>query len=113
MNLAYCGLNCGECLIYLATINHDEEEQTRLARAYSTDTCIFSKEDMFCLGCHSDLHSEKMCGGCGIRTCGVKRPCSICAECDEFPCSLLEEHLGSNSDGLNHLKQLAAEYESR
>ncbi len=49
MKLAYCGLNCGECLIYLVTINNNEKEQIRLVKEYSTDTCIFSKEDMFCL----------------------------------------------------------------
>ena len=84
MELAYCGLNCNECPIYLASISQNTAEQIRLAHDYSTDACKFSKEDMYCLGCHSDTVSQKMCGDCEIRMCG-----------------------GDNSDRLNNLKQLA------
>ena len=63
MDLAYCGLNCGECAVYLASVRKDTAEQIRLADEYSTDTYKFSKEDMYCLGCHSDTVSPKMCGG--------------------------------------------------
>ena len=52
MDLAYCGLNCGEYAVYLKS----------------------------------------------------------CAECGGFPCSTLEKNLGDNSDNLNRLRQLAAEY---
>lgn len=110
MKLAYCGMKCGECLIYLASINKNEAEQFRLAKEYSTDTCQFSKEDMFCLGCHSDTTSEKMCGGCEIRKCSSEKFYETCIECEKFPCSILEKCLGDNSDSLNSLKQLAAEY---
>ncbi len=71
MELAYCGLHCEECPVYLATVNKDDEKQKLLAKEYSTDTCTFSKEDMICLGCHSDTVSEKMCGDCEHRTCGL------------------------------------------
>lgn len=110
MELAYCGLRCDECPIYLASINNNPAEQIRLAKEYSSDTCTFTKEDMFCLGCHSDTPSEKMCMGCEIRKCGVKKTFSICAECGEFPCAILKRYLGDNSASLNNLKQLAAEF---
>jgi len=110
MALAYCGLNCDECQIYLASINENTNEQLRLAKEYSTDTCKFTKEDMFCLGCHSEKVSEKMCGDCEIRECGTKRSCGNCAECDDFPCLILKKYLGENSDSLNNLKQLATEF---
>lgn len=97
MSLAYCGLKCDECPVYLATINNNKEEQSRLAKEYSTDTCKFTRNDMLCLGCRSDNPSEKMCSGCGIRQCGVRKSCSICSECNEFPCSI----------------QLAVEYKNR
>lgn len=90
MKFAYCGLNCNECSIYLASISNNTAEQIQLAKAYSTDTCEFSKEDMYCLGCHSGTTSEKMCGGCEIRKCGTEK-------CD-------------NTESINSLKQLAAEY---
>ena len=44
MDLAYCGLNCGECAVYLASVRKDTAEQIRLADEYSTDTYKFSKE---------------------------------------------------------------------
>ena len=108
MELAYCGLKCDECPVYTASVSKNTEEQSRLAKEYSTDDYQFSKEDMVCFGCHSEFTSKKMCGDCEIRKCGVERAGKNCAECTEFPCSLLEEQLGGSSDGLNRLKQLAA-----
>lgn len=110
MYLAYCGLNCGECAVYLASVRKDTAGQIRLADEYSTDTYKFSKEDMYCLGCHSDTVSQKMCGDCEIRLCCTKKSYKSCAECGGFPCSTLEKNLGDNSDNLNRLRQLAAEY---
>ena len=110
MELAYCGLNCDECPVYLASISQNADEQVRLAKEYSTVTCKFSKADMYCLGCHSEVISEKMCGGCEIRKCGAEKSCKNCAECNDFPCPILEKYLGENSEGLNKLKQIAAEF---
>lgn len=110
MELAYCGLNCNQCPVYLASITKNTEKQIILAKEYSTDTCKFSKDDMFCLGCHSDTLSDKMCGGCEIRKCGIEKTSGSCAACAEFPCSILETYLGVNSDSLNNLKELAAKY---
>ena len=42
MYLAYCGLNCGECAVYLASVRKDTAGQIRLADEYSTDTYKFS-----------------------------------------------------------------------
>ena len=108
MDLAYCGLNCNECPVYLVSISKNTAEQIRLANEYSTNNGGFSKEDMYCLGCHSDTVSQKMCGDCEIRLCDAKKSYGSCAECEEFPCSKLEENLGANSDNLNNLKQLAS-----
>lgn len=110
MALAYCGLNCTKCSVYLASIKKDTSEQSRLAKEYSTATCIFSKEDIFCLGCQSKNFSMKICGGCEIRNCCIEKTCTNCAECNEFPCLMLEKYLGNNPDSLDNLKQLAIEY---
>ena len=64
MVLAYCGLDCNECPVYLASIENNTARQIQLAREYSTDTCKLWREDMHCLGCHSDTVSEKMCVDC-------------------------------------------------
>ncbi len=72
MESAYCGLKCNECPVYQASVSRNTAEQIRLAEEYSTDTCKFTKEDMYCLGCHSDMPSQKMCGDCEIRIRGGK-----------------------------------------
>lgn len=110
MELAYCGLKCGECPVYLASVSKNKAQQIKLAKEYSTDTWKFSEEDMYCLGCHSDTLSEKMCGACEIRKCGVEKALKNCAGCAEFPCPILGKYLDANSDNLNTLKQLAAKY---
>ncbi len=71
METAYCGLHCEKCPVYLASLGGNTEEQIRLAAEYSTDTCQFSPEDMYCLGCHSDTPSQKMCSDCEIRNRGL------------------------------------------
>lgn len=110
MKSAYCGSDCRECPVYLASVGRDTAAQIRLADEYSTVACRFSKEDMYCLGCHSDTVSQKMCGECEIRICGAKKSYGSCAECSEFPCSILEKYSDDAPDILNRLKQLAAEY---
>lgn len=51
-----------------------------LKEGYSIDTCKFSKEDMYCLGCYFDTVSSKMCENCKIRICGMKKPYGSSAE---------------------------------
>ena len=34
MDLAYCGLNCNECPIYLASVSKNTAEQIRLANVW-------------------------------------------------------------------------------
>lgn len=111
MDIAYCGLQCRECPVYLATVGKKEDLQARLAEDYSTDTVLFTKEDMVCMGCHSDAPSEKMCGGCPIRICGIEKSCRHCAECSEFPCKVLNQAFAGNPDQMTVLKQLADEYQ--
>lgn len=47
MDFSYCGLDCNECPVYLATISKNTDEQIKLANEYSTDVTKFSKEDMY------------------------------------------------------------------
>ena len=41
MDFAYCGLDCSECPVYLATIRKNTDEQIKLANEYSTDVTKF------------------------------------------------------------------------
>ena len=44
MDFTYCGLDCSECPVYLATIRKNTDEQIKLANEYSTDVTKFSKD---------------------------------------------------------------------
>ena len=41
--IAYCGLICSECPVYIVTQTGNEELKEQLARDYSTETCKFEK----------------------------------------------------------------------
>ena len=47
MVLKYCGLNCKECPVYLASISKNTAEKIRLANEYLAGTFKFSKKDMY------------------------------------------------------------------
>lgn len=72
--IACCGLVCGECPVYIATMNHDEGAKARLATEYSNEHCVFEKDDMNCEGCFSvGDNNNKMCGSCAGRRCGAEK----------------------------------------
>ncbi|MDA3787000.1 MAG: DUF3795 domain-containing protein [Desulfobacula sp.] len=93
-----CGLYCGVCAIYMAHRDNNKKFKERLAGLYSGE--VFGKgtlpnsenlsaEDIRCRGCLSDdlfMH----CNQCEIRDCTKKKGYAGCHECDEFPCSYIE-----------------------
>lgn len=59
---------------------------------------------MFCLGCHCDTLSGKMCGGCERRKCDIEKSYRNCAKCDSFPCNILKKYLGYSSNSFSFVK---------
>jgi hypothetical protein len=52
--LAYCGLDCGGCGVYLATKNNDKAQRIKTAEEWSKQYgYTFSPEDINCGGCTS------------------------------------------------------------
>jgi hypothetical protein len=96
--IAYCGLSCDTCSIYLATRETDSTKQkklrieiARLCREhYGKD---YSPEDISdCDGCRTEggrLFSG--CRNCLIRKCAIQRGYENCAWCDEYVCEKLNE----------------------
>lgn len=105
--ISYCGLKCNECPVFLATINNDNILRKKLAKQYSTKKCIFTEEDMNCLGCHSNMAKKsKMCGNCEIRNCKSNKDISNCGECEKYPCKLIKKYVpdgNENSEFLNKI----------
>ncbi len=86
--LAPCGLYCGVCGIYLADRDNNEKFKERLCAVYGT-----RPEDIQCKGC---LHDDEeaiffYCRACPIKTCTREKGIEGCHQCDDFPCTLIEE----------------------
>jgi hypothetical protein len=86
--MAICGLDCGGCGAYLATVNDDDDKREEVAALWSKQyKAAITPEMINCRGCRSE--SEPLfshCQVCEIRQCGQTRGVENCAHCDDFPC---------------------------
>jgi Protein of unknown function (DUF3795) len=99
--IAYCGLTCQTCPIYLATRQENGEEQARM-RAEIIQLCKdhygidYKVEDITdCDGCNTG--GERLvsaCKSCSIRKCAREKELENCACCTEYPCGNLEAFFG-------------------
>ncbi|MCF7810797.1 DUF3795 domain-containing protein [bacterium] len=90
--IAVCGLDCGQCEAYIATVNDDDEARAKVAAKWAE---AFNPEikatDINCNGCTSKegVHFG-YCSMCKIRLCGLDRGLDNCAYCDDYACEILE-----------------------
>jgi Protein of unknown function (DUF3795) len=100
--IAYCGLACHTCPIYLATRQENKAEQTRIRIEISQLLkgqygMNYEPEDITdCDGCRTDsgrLFSG--CRNCLIRKCATERRLENCAYCAEYACERLEAFFNS------------------
>ena len=95
--MAYCGLVCQTCPIYVATRKEDRKEQARM-RAEIAQLCKeqygmkYEPEDITnCDGCQTEggrLFSA--CKNCPIRNCAKQKELENCAYCREYVCERIE-----------------------
>ena len=79
--IAYCGLFCGACKIFISNQNNTLEQLS--------DKTIIPIEFLKCNGCRSD-ETSLYCMNCAMKKCAVKKEIFSCARCNEFPCSVLK-----------------------
>jgi hypothetical protein len=79
--IAYCGIYCGACGIYLAT-------QAGKLGPIAEQSGI-PVEYQGCDGCRTEKNNL-CCANCSIKRCCQHKNIDSCSECDEFPCSVLE-----------------------
>jgi hypothetical protein len=97
--IAPCGLYCGVCGILYATLENNLKFKERLLGVYKgklPNSENLSVEDIHCKGCLSD-ELFYFCRECAIKDCTTKKGYTGCNECNDFPCTLIEEfsiHLG-------------------
>jgi hypothetical protein len=95
--IAYCGLNCVKCPIYLATreTNAEKQKQKReeiarqIEEKYGMQCRVEDVTD--CDGCPAQggrLFSG--CQKCRIRKCAREKGIENCAHCSEYACEKLE-----------------------
>lgn len=79
--IAYCGIICSKCPVYLATQADDDQARAEVAKLWSKQYGMDIKpEDVNCDGCLQKtgrLFSH--CRVCDIRACGMEKKISTCA----------------------------------
>lgn len=86
--MAPCGLYCGACGVYIATRDQNEKFRTLMGNLYGT-----RPEETKCLGCMQSDASDTLysyCKQCTIRDCVQSKGFYSCHQCDEWPCSMIE-----------------------
>ena len=87
--MAPCGLYCGTCAVYISTRDGNTRFRDILAGLYGS-----KPEETACLGCMQAEPPECLyafCQSCRIRACVKDKAYYSCHQCDEFPCTLVEE----------------------
>lgn len=83
--VAYCGLFCGSCGVYVATMKDDVEDLERIASMMKV-----RPEEIPCRGCRSGTLSPH-CRNCEFKECARGKKLDACEECVDFPCDSLRE----------------------
>lgn len=111
--IAYCGLACQTCLIYLATRqeNKAEQERTRIKISQLLKGQYgmkYEPEDITdCDGCRTDggrLFSG--CKNCLIRKCAREKELANCAYCTEYACAPLVAFFSSEPTAKMRLDEI-------
>ena len=82
---APCGLYCGVCGVYIAHRDNNIKFKERLATVYGV-----SVDHVKCDGCLSD-ELFVYCKTCPIRSCTIEKGIEGCHQCNDFPCTLIED----------------------
>jgi len=86
--IAPCGIDCGECPGYQATVAGDHKALAELAnRNAERFGREFGVEDVICEGCVGGGERRiAYTRECPIRACALERQLANCGLCDDFAC---------------------------
>ena len=110
--IAYCGLNCSGCSIYLAALETDktkkQQMRTDIAKQCSELYHLQLKpEDVTdCDGCITNNRLFSGCMNCKIRACAKEKGVESCAWCPEYPCRNLMEMFNHDPDARTRLEAI-------
>ena len=116
--IAYCGLNCATCQIYLATKEKDPKKQREMREGIARyirehfDPKTRVEDITDCDGCTAEsgrLFSG--CQKCDVRKCARQKGLQNCAYCSEYPCEKLNKLYdsgGVEADAKKRLDEIKA-----
>jgi len=89
--VAYCGIVCNECPIFIVTVDDDNEKRKEMAQRWQKESGVkIRPEDINCDGCLSDTGIIIEYGvNCEIRKCGEEKQVRNCAYCENYICDKL------------------------
>lgn len=103
--IAYCGLKCHECDVYIATRANDKERIEKLSEKYSSEEQFYAPQDIWCDGCtEENARIFSWCKECLIRNCCSERQIPNCAHCEGLPCEIIEKDPGGAKERLVALR---------
>jgi hypothetical protein len=103
--IAYCGLNCVTCQIYLASRETDPKKQRQMREQIVVAIKKYLGEEKRveditdCDGCKAQsgrLYSD--CQKCQIRKCASEKGLENCAYCSEYACEKLTKFFESEGE---------------
>ena len=111
--IAYCGLTCQGCGIYLASREQDPKKKhemrieiaQQIKERYGQDCKAEDVTD--CDGCKTEggrLLSG--CSTCQIRKCAKEKGIENCALCDEYVCERLEKFFTTDPEAKKRLDEI-------
>lgn len=111
--IAYCGLDCETCPIYVATRVEDVTEQVRM-RTDIADQCTeiynvhYTADDITdCDGCSAtNGRLFEPCTECMVRNCAATKNIRNCSHCSEYVCELLDEFFMTEPESKERLELL-------
>ena len=115
--MAYCGLKCDSCPIYLATRETDPQERARMKVGIAELACEHYKMDLKleditdCDGCRTPAgRLFSGCHRCEIRKCARERGHPTCAHCPEYPCDKLQKFFVTDPDAMRSLDEIRSSF---
>jgi hypothetical protein len=111
--IAFCGLDCGNCPIHLATLEVDNEVKTKmrieiadmLSKIYHTTP----KPEIICDCDGCKFTSGRLftgCVNCEIRICALENKLENCAYCSHYACDKLKGHFAVDPGAQTNLERI-------
>lgn len=92
--LTRCGYRCDLCHAYVENIKKDDQ-RSLLSEGWNKIFSIDLKpEEIYCEGCLTCLSKPNIIDkNCDVRACVISKGIENCAQCDDFPCKILESRI--------------------